>query len=56
MPDICCCRDRKDILVVDDNIFNIVTIQTILEMTYGVKSDKALNGQEAIDRVFDRIC
>ena len=55
VPDICCCQDRKDILVVDDNIFNLITIQTILDQGFGVKSDRAVNGQEAIDKVIERI-
>ena len=42
---------RNNVLVVDDNIFNIVTLQTILEMNFGVKADKAMNGQEAVERV-----
>lgn len=27
----CVCDDRCDILIVDDNIFNVVTLQTILD-------------------------
>ena len=40
----CPCGERKDILVVDDNIFNIVTLQAILELQFGITSDKASNG------------
>lgn len=51
----CCgCKQRPAILVVDDAIFNIVALQTILEMTYNLKSDKALNGQLAIDKIKER--
>ena len=50
-PSICICENFADILVVDDNIFNIVTLQTILEFQYNIKSDKAMNGQEALDKV-----
>lgn len=37
-----------DILVVDDNIFNIVTLQALLELQFGKSSDKAHNGLEAV--------
>eukprot|EP00347_Sterkiella_histriomuscorum_P015831 403355522 len=43
------------ILVVDDNIFNIVTIQAILEMQFKLKSDKATNGDEAVHLFSDRL-
>ena len=47
----CPCADRVKVLVVDDNIFNIATVETILDVTYDLGSDKAMNGQEAIDQV-----
>eukprot|EP00347_Sterkiella_histriomuscorum_P024327 403331514 len=50
----CPCSSRQDILIVDDNIFNIVTIQTILEFQYGLTSDKAMNGEEALEKVQQR--
>eukprot|EP00347_Sterkiella_histriomuscorum_P002515 403367855 len=51
----CCeCDKHADILVVDDNIFNIVTIQAILELNFGLKSDKASNGVEAFNMVTKR--
>ena len=50
----CCCQDRLEILVVDDNIFNIMTLQTIIECSLKMKSDKALNGKEAVDKVMKR--
>ena len=31
---VCPCVDRPSILVVDDNIFNVVTLQTMLEFTF----------------------
>lgn len=46
--------DRREILIVDDNIFNIVTLQTILECTLKMPSDKALNGKEAVEKVMKR--
>ena len=50
----CSCMDRREILVVDDNIFNIVTLQTILEYSLKIQSDKALNGKEAVEKVLKR--
>lgn len=50
----CPCSERSDILVVDDNVFNIMTLQCILDDGLQLKSDKALNGQEAVNRVLDR--
>ena len=47
----CPCISRKDILIVDDNIFNILTLQTILEQTLKLQSDKALNGREALEMI-----
>jgi CheY-like chemotaxis protein len=44
---------EKPILIVDDNIFNIVAIQTLLEginPAY-LQSDLALNGQQAVEKV-----
>jgi two-component system, sensor histidine kinase len=43
------------VLVVDDNIFNVVTLQTILEFTHSLRSDKATNGKEAVDLVRRRL-
>ncbi|CDW81024.1 pas domain s-box protein [Stylonychia lemnae] len=54
-PDCPECRNQTDILIVDDNIFNMVTLQTILEMQFNLKSDKAMNGLEAVMKVKDRI-
>ena len=34
----------------DDNIFNIVTLQAILESQYNIKVDTAMNGMEAVDK------
>ena len=50
----CSCMDRREILVVDDNIFNIITLQTILEYSLKIQSDKALNGKEAVEKVLKR--
>ncbi len=50
----CSCMDRREILIVDDNIFNIVTLQTIIECSLKMQADKALNGREAVDMVLKR--
>jgi CheY-like chemotaxis protein len=39
---------------VDDNIFNIVALQTVLEFELKLSSDRALNGLEALTRVQER--
>ena len=41
--------------MVDDNVFNIMTLQTILEISLKLKSDKALNGKLALDLIKKRI-
>ena len=51
----CACRDLNDILIVDDNVFNILTLQTMLEEGLHLKSDRALNGKESLNCVEDRI-
>ncbi len=38
----------------DDNVFNIMTLQTMLEVSMKLKSDKALNGKIAVDLVTKR--
>ena len=38
----------------DDNIFNVIAIQTILEGNYGLKSDMAMNGEDAVRKVEER--
>ena len=48
--DICNC---PAILVVDDDVFNITVLQTILD-TLGYPSHSAYNGQQAIHKVLDR--
>ena len=39
----------------DDNIFNVITLQTILDLQMKLKSDKALNGQQAIEIITEKI-
>lgn len=50
----CPCLGRPPILAVDDNIFNIVALQTVLEYDFNLQSDKALNGLEAVAKVQER--
>jgi PleD family two-component response regulator len=51
----CPCFGRCDILVVDDNVFNIMTLQTMLEVSLKLKSDRALNGKEAVELIKRRM-
>ncbi len=44
----CPCQERLEILIVDDNIFNVMTLQTIIESSLKMQTDKALNGKEAV--------
>ncbi len=39
------------ILLVDDNIFNLVTLQSMIELSLRLKVDKAFNGKDALDKV-----
>eukprot|EP00347_Sterkiella_histriomuscorum_P008982 403342980 len=50
----CDSNQQSQILIVDDNIFNIITLQAIIEMQFNLKVDKATNGQEGIDKVVQR--
>eukprot|EP00347_Sterkiella_histriomuscorum_P021176 403334959 len=49
------CSQIPKYLIVDDNIFNIVTLQTIIENLYNVTTEKAMNGLEAVQKVKARI-
>ncbi len=51
----CNCLGKPEVLVVDDNIFNIVTLQTLLDFQHSLPSDKAMNGQEAVEMVQRRV-
>lgn len=37
-------------MIVDDNFFNLLPLELILRETFGIKTDKALNGQEAVTK------
>jgi CheY-like chemotaxis protein len=39
------------ILLVDDNVFNLIAIETILNHKYHLSVEKAMNGQQAFDMV-----
>lgn len=49
-----CSQRRHTVLAVDDNIFNIMVLQHVLEEKFGIHSDKALNGLEALNKVAER--
>ena len=42
------CLCESTVLIVDDNFFNLIPLELILRETFGLNSDKALNGQEAV--------
>eukprot|EP00347_Sterkiella_histriomuscorum_P008105 403346353 len=44
-------NQESQILIVDDNVFNIEILQLILLHSFGLKSDIALNGKDAVDKV-----
>lgn len=48
---ICLMKDSPMILLVDDNVFNLIAIETILNHKYHLSVDKAMNGQQAFDKV-----
>jgi PleD family two-component response regulator len=54
MVNSCPCKNRPEILIVDDNEFNVLALKNILELTYNLSSDKASNGQDAIDKLLAR--
>ena len=33
----------------DDNIYNLFSLQTMLDLQYGIKSSQAMNGEEAVN-------
>ena len=41
-------------MIVDDNVFNIMTLQCILSEGFGMEADQALNGLEAFEAVKKR--
>eukprot|EP00347_Sterkiella_histriomuscorum_P016084 403354549 len=50
----CDSNQQSQILIIDDNIFNIITLQAIIEMQFKLKVDKATNGLEGIDKIMQR--
>ena len=42
-------------MIVDDNSFNIYSLSTMLEVEFGVKSDSAYHGENALEMVKARI-
>lgn len=47
--------DRPKILIVDDEIFNLATLQTLIKIRFKLASETVSNGEEAIERVRQRI-
>ena len=43
------CSCEAQILIVDDNIFNLIPLELILKEMFKLKVDKAMNGQEAVN-------
>ncbi|CDW89008.1 pas domain s-box protein [Stylonychia lemnae] len=50
----CSCPQLNSILIVDDNIFNLVTLEAILSLQFKLEVDQARNGMEAVQKVQDR--
>ena len=42
------------ILIVDDAIFNVFSLQLVLEKSFNLKSDFAYNGEDAIQKIKER--
>ena len=42
------------VLIVDDNMFNLITLETMIELQFQIKVDKATNGLEAVNKVKER--
>ena len=49
------CGNEPKILLVDDNVFNIVTLKSMIELSLGQKCDICYNGSEAVDRFLERL-
>eukprot|EP00347_Sterkiella_histriomuscorum_P003626 403363564 len=47
VPKLCSCETQ--ILIVDDNMFNLLPLELILKQFFQVTVDRALNGQEAVN-------
>ena len=39
----------------DDNIFNLVTLESMIDLSFKMKVDKAHNGQQALQKVVHRL-
>ena len=51
IQDACTCTP---ILIVDDNAFNLFTLELMITYHFKLKCDQAFNGQEAVDKVQQR--
>eukprot|EP00347_Sterkiella_histriomuscorum_P014290 403361440 len=54
LQNLCPCESRPQILIIDDNVFNIVMLQTLLEMQFNQRVEKATNGLEGIQKIKER--
>ena len=50
----CPCQSRSKILIVDDNVFNVMTLEMMINHSLNQEVDKALNGKEAVDQFLKR--
>ena len=44
------CGEDLKILVVDDTAFNILTLSSMIEQTFGIVPDEAHNGEVAVEK------
>ena len=51
----CFCEKWPDILITDDNVFNVITLETMIQATFNMECERALNGQEAFTKVTERM-
>jgi CheY-like chemotaxis protein len=47
--------DKTQILIVDDNVFNVQTLTILLQMKYKIKSSYAMEGNRAVQMVQEHI-
>jgi PleD family two-component response regulator len=53
--DDCPCSKKPSVLIVEDNTFNIFTLRLVLKSFAIELTDMALNGQEAVDIIEEKI-
>lgn len=45
----------NQMLLVDDNVFNIKTMQSLLKLKYSIMPVVAMNGEQALNKVEERL-